>query len=323
MKASFRAKANIALIKYWGKSNKNLNLPSTGSISITLDSLYSDTEIIFTDGLDRDYLYIDGKEAISQPYRLSSCLNLIRKEAKMNNFAMIRSNNNFPTASGLASSASGFAAITMAASKALDLNLSKRQLSVIARHGSGSAARSIYGGFVEMILGKKIDGTDSFAKQISPSTHWPLEVVIAITDIRNKKIDSRSAMNLSSSTSPYYKDWVRDSSAELAIAREAIIKKDFEALSIVSQSNCLKMHSVIMTTQPPIVYWNKATLSCIDLIIDLQRSGIPVFFTIDAGPQVKAICEPIFTNKVSSLLKEVSGVKNIIISKLDNSLDIF
>ena len=322
MKTSFKAKANIALIKYWGKSNKNLNLPSTGSISITLDSLYSDTEITFKDELDRDYLYIDDKEAIAQPYRLRNCLDLIRKEAKINNYATVRSKNNFPTSSGLASSASGFAAITMAASKALDLNLSKSQLSVIARHGSGSAARSIFGGFVEMVLGKKSDGTDSFAKQISTSSHWPLEVVIAITDKRNKKIDSRSAMNLSSSTSPYYKDWIRDSSAELSMAREAIFKKDFEALSIVSQSNCLKMHSVIMTTQPPINYWNKATLSCIDLIIDLQRSGTPVFFTIDAGPQVKAICEPTFTSKVASLLREVCGVKNIIVSKLDNSLDI-
>ena len=322
MKASFKAKANIALIKYWGKSNKNLNLPSTGSISITLDSLYSDTEITFKDELDRDYLYIDDKEAIAQPYRLRNCLDLIRKEAKINNYATVRSKNNFPTSSGLASSASGFAAITMAASKALDLNLSKSQLSVIARHGSGSAARSIFGGFVEMVLGKKSDGTDSFAKQISTSSHWPLEVVIAITDKRNKKIDSRSAMNLSSSTSPYYKDWIRDSSAELSMAREAIFKKDFEALSIVSQSNCLKMHSVIMTTQPPITYWNKATLSCIDLIIDLQRSGTPVFFTIDAGPQVKAVCEPTFTSKVASLLREVCGVKNIIVSKLDNSLDI-
>ena len=322
MKASFKAKANIALIKYWGKSNKNLNLPSTGSISITLDSLYSDTEITFKDELDRDYLYIDDKEAIAQPYRIRNCLDLIRKEAKINNYATVRSKNNFPTSSGLASSASGFAAITMAASKALDLNLSKSQLSVIARHGSGSAARSIFGGFVEMVLGKKSDGTDSFAKQISTSSHWPLEVVIAITDKRNKKIDSRSAMNLSSSTSPYYKDWIRDSSAELSMAREAIFKKDFEALSIVSQSNCLKMHSVIMTTQPPIIYWNKATLSCIDLIIDLQRSGTPVFFTIDAGPQVKAICEPAFTSKVASLLREVCGVKNIIVSKLDNSLDI-
>ncbi|OUU78780.1 MAG: diphosphomevalonate decarboxylase [Gammaproteobacteria bacterium TMED78] len=320
MKASFKAKANIALIKYWGKTNRELNLPAVGSISITLDSLWSDTEVVFDESLERDFLYINGEDFSNPIDRIKSCLDLIRKEAKVDFFAKIISKNNFPTASGLASSASGLAAIVLAASKALNLELSPRKLSIIARHGSGSAARSIYSGFVEMFVGKNSDGSDSFAKQIAPASHWPLEVVIAVTDTKKKEIGSRAAMELSALTSPFYNEWIKSSVSDLAIARDAIMNKDFESLSSITQSNCIKMHSVIMTSNPPVLYWNQATLACIKMIMDLQKSGVPVFFTVDAGPQVKAICKPESTVMISDLLKKIPGVKKMIISTIDNSL---
>ena len=200
--ARARARANFALIKYWGKAQDVLNVPAVGSISITLEALWSDTEVEFGGGLSADDFVLDGRRRSADLGKVSACLDLLRAMAGTQERAVVRSTNNFPTGAGLASSASGFAALVTAAAAALELDLAPRELSIIARQGSGSAARSIFGGFVEMHAGVADDGRDSFAEPLLDAARWPLEVVIAITAKNEKEVDSRSGMTRSAQASP-------------------------------------------------------------------------------------------------------------------------
>ena len=316
MKATIRARANIALIKYWGKADAALNVPAVGSLSITLDALWSETEVEFDTGLPADTLSLNGQTRSDQLGRVTECLNLLRSRAGIESPARVVSRNNFPTGAGLASSASGFAALATAAARALDLDLSPRDLSIIARQGSGSAARSIFGGFVEMHAGSMPDGTDSFAEPLLEAEAWPLEVVIAITEHGEKAVGSRAGMEQSASSSPYYPEWVAGSPDDLARARQAVLSRDFETLTGVAEHNCLKMHAAAMAAEPPLIYWNAATVACLHAVRALRDSGVPVFFTIDAGPQLKAVCAPGASEDVEAALRAVPGVLNTLVSGL-------
>ena len=316
MKATIRARANIALIKYWGKADAALNVPAVGSLSITLDALWSETEVEFDAGLPADTLSLNGQTRSDQLGRVTECLNLLRLRAGIESPARVVSRNNFPTGAGLASSASGFAALATAAARALDLDLSPRDLSIIARQGSGSAARSIFGGFVEMHAGSMADGTDSFAEPLLEADAWPLEVVIAITEHGEKAVGSRAGMEQSASSSPYYPEWVAGSPDDLARARQAVLSRDFETLTGVAEHNCLKMHAAAMAAEPPLIYWNAATVACLHAVRALRDSGVPVFFTIDAGPQLKAVCAPGASEDVEAALRAVPGVLNTLVSGL-------
>lgn len=312
MQATVRARSNIALIKYWGKANAELNTPAVGSISITLDRLWTETTVRFAADLASDRLVLDGKERSDQLRRVSACLDLLRARAGVATRAEVISSNNFPTGAGLASSASGFAALVGAADQALELGLAPRELSVLARRGSGSAARSIFGGFVEMHKGELADGTDSFAEPLAAAGDFPLEVLVAITEAGEKKVGSGPGMTLSATSSPYYADWVNSHPADMATARDAIAAGDFARLADVSEFSCLKMHAAAMSTQPPLLYWNGATVDCLNRVRELRADGVPVFFTIDAGPQVKAICRPEAAASVQSALESMPGVREVI-----------
>ena len=293
MKAAARAHANIALVKYWGKADGGpLNIPAVGSISITLDALWSDTEVHFDRSLAADELTLNGRRRREQIDRVRRCLDLLRARAGVERAARVTSRNNFPTGAGLASSASGYAALTAAAARALNLSLTARESSIIARQGSGSAARSIYGGFVEMHAGSLPDGSDSFAEPLMPAEAWPLKLVVAVTAREEKQVSSRAGMTRSAATSPYFPAWVANSPADLRQAREAIINRDFEALADVAERNCLSMHAAAMAARPPLLYWNAATVACLEAVRALRLAAVPVFFTIDAGPQLKAVCAP-------------------------------
>jgi diphosphomevalonate decarboxylase len=287
-----------------------------GSISITLDALWSDTEIEFASGFQEDDFVLDGNRRSADLGKVSACLDLLRALKGTKDRAVVRSSNNFPTGAGLASSASGFAALVTAAAAALELDLSLRELSIIARQGSGSAARSIFGGFVEMHAGSAEDGSDSFAEPLLDAARWPLEVVIAVTTKDEKQVDSRSGMTRSAQASPYYPAWVATHPADLDTARDAIRRRDFAALAEVAERNCLKMHAAAIAARPPLIYWNGATLQCIGVIQKLRREGLPVFFTIDAGPQVKAICEPRVRGQVEQALRPLPGVLEVLTSSL-------
>ena len=316
MKSRVRARANIALVKYWGKADPVLNIPAVGSISMTLDALWSETEVAFDSSLSEDRLLLNGESRPEQSERVSRFLDLFRRQAGVESFARVVRENNFPTGAGLASSASGFAALAAAASQALDLTLPLRDLSIIARQGSGSAARSIFGGFVEMHAGSEPDGSDSFAEPLLDGGLWPLECVIAITERGEKKTGSRSGMEQSAATSAFYPAWVATSEEDIRVGREAVLAKDFESLATVTEHSCLKMHAAAMANKPPLIYWNPATVACMREVQSLRASGNPVCFTIDAGPQVKVVCEPTARATVVEAISGVSGVADVLVSGL-------
>lgn len=322
MKAQARARSNIALVKYWGKADSRLNLPAVGSISITLQKLWSDTSVEFDAALRADELTLDGARRSEQLARVTACLDLLRGLANVAARARVSSRNSFPTGAGLASSASGFAALVGAAAAALELELAPRELSILARRASGSAARSIFGGFVEMHVAKRADGTDSFAEPLLAADAWPLEVVVAITATREKDVSSGSGMTRSAESSPYYRAWVESHPQDLATARAAIGARDFAALGEVAETNCLKMHAAAMAASPPLLYWNGATVECLNRVRTLRAEGCPVFFTIDAGPQVKAVCAPEARSRVRAALADVPGVLDTLVTGLGPGLEI-
>jgi diphosphomevalonate decarboxylase len=315
-RATARAGANFALVKYWGKADARLNVPAVGSISITLDSLYTETEVDLVPTERSDELVLDGKRRDEDIEKISACIDLLRRKAGVETRVRVTSRNNFPTAAGLASSASGFAALVRAAEAAFGLTLTPRERSIVARQGSGSAARSIFGGFVEMRAGSAPDGSDSFAEPLLESNEWPLEVVIAVTAKGEKEIGSRSGMTRSASSSPYYAAWVAGQPPDLAVARAAIRSRDFAALADVAEHNCLKMHAAALAAVPPLVYWNGATVECLHAVRRLRAAGVPVLFTIDAGPQLKAVCAPGARAQVERTLRAVPGVLELLTSAL-------
>lgn len=316
MRATALAQPNIALVKYWGKRDDALNLPAAGSLSITLDGLHTRTSLAFDPDLDADEFTLDGRSEAGQTRRIGAFLDLVRTRAGINTRARVESANDFPTGAGLASSASGFAALAVAADRALGLGLTPRELSILARRGSGSAARSIFGGFVGMSAGERADGGDAFATPLLDAAAWPLQVVVAITTRAAKAIGSRAGMTASRQTSPFYRDWIASVGHDLAEARAAVQARDFAKLAAVSEASCLAMHAVMLSTRPGLVYWNAATLACVHCIMALRATGAGVFFTIDAGPQVKAVCLPGDAARVGAALRGLPGVEAVLASGL-------
>ncbi|TVQ27320.1 MAG: diphosphomevalonate decarboxylase [Wenzhouxiangella sp.] len=325
--AAARAGANIALVKYWGKRDARLNLPAAGSISVTLSALVTETRLDVIGGGAltpssslADELYVNGQPAA--PERVSAVLDLMRQLAGGGPAFRVESRNNFPTGAGLASSASAFAALVVAADRALNLSLPPSRLSELARRGSGSAARSIFGGFVEMLPGHAADGSDAVARPLTSVEDWPLEVVVAITETGPKAVSSTDGMNLTMRTSPYYPAWVESVAADLDTARQAIADRDFERLAEVGESSALKMHASALAAQPGLIYWNPATLACMQAIRELRAAGTGAFFTVDAGPQVKAICLPEAAAVVSARLAEIPGVARVVGSGLGQGAEV-
>ena len=292
------AHPNIALIKYWGKQAGDGNLPATPSVSITLDDLASTTRLEQSPDGD-DHIVLDGERAVDP--KISACLSMLRADFEIPPIS-IDSANNFPTAAGLASSASGFAALITAVDTFAHLGLSDDDRAVYARRASGSAARSIYGGFASL------GPPDWVARPVLAADAWPLNVVIAITDENRKPVSSSLGMKTSEETSPYYEPWVSSTARDYEAALQAIADRDFEHLAALSEASCLKMHGVMQSSQPPMIYWRPATLTCIHAIQDMRVRGLPVFFTIDAGPQIKAVCLPDAVDRVAEELAGIPGV---------------
>ncbi|MEO7131741.1 MAG: diphosphomevalonate decarboxylase [Dermatophilaceae bacterium] len=317
MQATAEAHPNIALVKYWGKRDAALNLPACGSLSITLDTLVTRTRVRFDDELAADRLARDGQSSPRELTRVSDCLDLLRARAGTDVRASVETSNSFPTGAGLASSASGFAALVVAASAALGLVLESRELSVLARRGSGSAARSIFAGFVEMAAGERADGEDAYAAELLAPQEWPLAVVVAVTSNEAKDISSGVGMERSRTTSPFYPAWVETTPADLDLARRAVATRDFAALAEVSEHSCLKMHATMLSSSPGLLYWSGATVDCLHRIRHLrERDGVAAFFTVDAGPQVKAVCLPEDAARVADALREVPGVQSVLTAGL-------
>ncbi len=291
------AHPNIALIKYWGKQARPGNYPATPSLSITLDTLTTRTEV--STAVDDDEFFLD--DEFKHDAKVTACLAALRTSYDIPPLC-IRSTNNFPTAAGLASSASGFAALVCAIDGHCELQLSKAELSAHARVASASAARSMFGGFVGL------SEPDWTASELLDPEVWPLTTVIAITAMEAKLTSSSEGMRITAATSPFYPAWITSTEEDFRQGVKHVLAQDFDSLATLAEHSCLKMHGLMMSSQPGLVYWNAATLTCIQAIITLRADGLPVFFTVDAGPQVKAVCQPEVATAVADALATIPGV---------------
>ncbi|HAL93032.1 MAG TPA: diphosphomevalonate decarboxylase [Verrucomicrobia bacterium] len=284
------APANIALVKYWGKRDEALNLPVTGSLSISLGPLGSHVELARGKGEEAG-VWLNGKKLptdSSFARRASAYLDLFRPAADF--FFDLKARNTVPTAAGFASSASGFAALAKAVDGLFGWGLSMRELSILARLGSGSAARSLADGFVEWHAGTAPDGMDSFAERLD--MEWPeLRVGAVVLCSDEKPIGSREGMKRSVETCEFYREWPGRVARDLAALKTAIAKKDFAALGEVAEANALAMHALMAATRPPIVYALPETVAAMRKIWVAREGGLPVWFTMDAGPNVKLLFE--------------------------------
>ena len=286
-----RAYTNIALIKYWGKENQELIIPMNNSLSLTLDAFYTETEVTFSKELKEDQFYLDNQWQDSKAtLKVSRFLDFVRSKTDSSLRAVVKSKNFVPTAAGLASSASGLAALAGAASDALNLNLTPEELSRLARRGSGSACRSIYGGFAEWQKGYS-DET-SYAVQI-PSSDFEndLSMIFVVVNDAQKDISSRDGMQRTVETSAFYDGWLQTVPQDLAKAKKAIKEKDFIALGEVSESSALKMHGTTLAATPPFTYWSAESMKVMSLVRQIRIGGLPCYFTMDAGPNVKLLVE--------------------------------
>lgn len=320
MKASAIANANMALVKYWGKRDSDLILPQAGSISMTMSGMTAHTTVEFGDDFEKDVFILDGKEykVESEAYDdyIGKFMSIVRVMSGVNIRAKIQSENNFPTGAGLASSAAGFAALSKAIDSALNMNLSDKELSILARQGSGSATRSIFGGFAEWKCGEKSDGSDSYAEQIADENYWPeFRLVACVTSRKEKKVKSRAGMNQTVNTSPFYSNWVESTKKDVDSMKELIKKKDFTKVGELAEHNALKMHAVMMTTCPSLIYFNPLSLELMHYVQDARDNGLELYFTIDAGPQIKILCLEKDVESLQSDLARFTNLEEIIVTK--------
>jgi diphosphomevalonate decarboxylase len=313
------AHSNIALVKYWGKradAPAELNLPAVGSLSMTLDALWTETFIEPSATADTFLLdeQLQGGKVAGKVFAHLDRM-WARGAGGQRPALRVRSINHLPTAAGLASSASGFAALTMAAAGAFELELPSSELASLARMGSGSAARSIFGGFVRLDRGSAPDGSDCVTRPIAEGDHWPLSLVVVQTTRGSKPIGSTEGMEASRQTSPYYQPWVDTSAADLDAAQSAIEERDLSRLGAIVEHSCFKMHACMMATVPPILYWKPTTVAVVQEVWAARAEGLAGYVTIDAGPHVKVLCEAKDSEALAERLGRVAGVQAVTICR--------
>lgn len=279
---------------------------------MNLDGLFTRTTVTFSASLPTDSLLINSKPVSGKGLeRVSSILDLVRGMAKFNERAEVTSENNFPAGAGIASSAAAFAALALASSKAAGLDLTEPELSVLARRGSGSASRSISAGFVEWKMGES--ESDSYAYSIAPADHWNLADCVAIVSAEHKKTGSTEGHAIAG-TSPLQNARVADAARRLEICRNAILNKDFEAFANIIEHDSDMMHAVMMTSNPPLMYWQAATVEIFHQVREWRAGGLPAGYTVDAGANVHVLCLGEHAKEVEKRLRELPGVTDVLVA---------
>jgi diphosphomevalonate decarboxylase len=301
---------NIAFIKYWGNRDNALRLPANGSISMNLAGLETRTRVQFDPELKIDTLTLNGRRSTGPALkRVTALLDLVRESSGLTLRAKVTSENNFPMGAGIASSASAFAALAVAASEAANLHLSEADLSRLARRGSGSACRSVPGGYVEWQAGQ--GDADSFAYSIAPPEHWDLVDCVAVVSQAHKHTGSTEGHALAH-VSPLQSARLAGAPHRLDECRRAILQQDFAAFTRVVELDSYMMHAVMMTSTPPLLYWQPGTLAVLQAVRDWRQDGLPACCTIDAGPNVHVICPAADAEEVVRRLRQVQGVRQVL-----------
>ena len=306
------APSNLAFLKYWGKKDSKLRIPYNNSISVNLGNAKTITSVSFSPELEQDIIIVNGNEkdaTSSFAIRVSRHLDRLRELANEKSKATVKTENTFPESVGIASSASGFAALTVAAANALDLQLDEKELTIFARLGLGSDCRSIPDGFVEWIAGDSND--TSFAKQIAPPDHWDISIVTVIVSKDAKKLTSTSGHELAVA-SPFFKSRMETIDIHLNEVRKAILNKDFELFGREIETEAISLHSIAMTSpfmangwNSGAYYWTPDTMELIRAVQEWRSTGLEVYFTLDAGPTVHLICRREDESKVERAVKDI------------------
>jgi diphosphomevalonate decarboxylase len=303
--ATARAFPNIALVKYWGKRDEALMLPAAGSLSLTLDAFATTTTVeTLTEATEDRFVLNEVEQSGESLRRVTRFLDLVRDLADSNVHALVRSHNEAPTGAGLASSASGFAALAVAAASAYGLDLDRSALSRLARRGSGSAARSLIDGVSVWHAG---DGDEtSYAEPVAAPE---MSMIIVTVDGRQKAISSRTAMRLTALTSPFYPAWVTSTEQNLQAMLEACRDNDFSRIGRITESHALRMHAVIQSCDPPVRYLTPTSIAVFDAVAALRESGVEAYATADAGPNVAVISRPADAERVAEALAPYGEVR--------------
>ena len=302
--------SNIAFIKYWGNTDQHLRLAANSSLSMNLADLTIKARVHFDSDLETDTLLINGNPAAdSAAQRVFTHLDWVRRRAGLAWRARVSTESNFPAGAGIASSAAAFAALALAGTSAAGLSLSEAELSALARRGSGSASRSVPEGFCQWLAG----GTDetSYATSIAPVNHWDLCDLVAIVSREHKQVGSTGGHALAGS-SVLQPARVASAPERFERCKAALLAKDLETMGPIIEEDAVMMHSVMMTSQPPLYYWTPATLELIHVTATWRADGLPVYFTIDAGSNVHLICEAQHADQVESAARALPGVSDVL-----------
>lgn len=311
MKATAIAPSNVAFIKYWGKKDAVLRLPENGSISMNLSGLTTMTTVEFHADYREDFIEINGVREGNKGSRVVLHLDRVRKSAGIKEKAKVVSVNNFPSDTGLSSSASGFAALTVAAAAAAGLKLGEKELSILARQGSGSACRSIPGGFVEWLDGVTSD--TSYAVSLQPPDWWDISDVVAVVNEGKKSVSTTKGMELAFS-SPFFRVRLARIKEKLMKAKELLAEKRFVPFGELIETEALEMHAVMLTSTPSLMYWTPGTLRIMKSVKKWRDGGLPVYFTINTGQDIHLLCESKTVDALKKKLADVEGVQNVIVN---------
>ena len=309
--ATAQSNPNIAFVKYWGGRDAALNLPLNDSISMNLSDATTVTTVEWGD-FAVDTLAIDDQPATAaQTARVSRHLDHLRKLAGVNLRARVVSRNSFPMGTGMASSAAGFAALTVAGCAALGLDLAERELSALARLGSGSACRSVPGGFTRWHAGH--DHASSYAETVAPPDHWDLRDVLAVVSTEHKAVGSAEGHTLAH-TSPFLEARLADLPRRLARVQEALLARDLATLGEELEAEAIALHVLAMTSRPPLLYWAPATIEIMRLCPIWRAEGLPAYFTLDAGPNVHLICEAATAPALKERLQALASAQRVLVN---------
>ncbi|MEK7096813.1 MAG: diphosphomevalonate decarboxylase [Patescibacteria group bacterium] len=306
MKATAIAPSNIAFIKYWGKKDEDLKIPENGSISMNLSNLITTTTVEFDSKYKKDLISINSKSNEQEENRIIKHLNLIRKKANIKLRAKVVSSNNFPDGTGLSSSASGFAALTVAGARAAGLNLEESELSILARQGSGSACRSIPNGFVEWV--------GEGAKSLYPPKYWNIVDVVAIISQDKKDISSTDGQKLAQ-TSPFFETRLNNIGEKIKRFKKTLETKNFTEFGEIIEGEALELHAIMLTSTPSLIYWQPETIKLMKLAKKWRSEGLEVYFTVNTGQDIHLIIEEKNSKALVKKLKDIKEVKKMIINQ--------
>jgi len=318
MKQTAKAPANIAFIKYWGKSDAALRLPLNDSLSMNLSGAYTVTTVKFSRDVKKDEVTLLGGEfSDAEVSRVVEGLDRIRVRAGVEHRARVVTKNTFPKGAGSAASASGFAALTLAGFASLGVQMTEKELTIFARLGSGSACRSIPDGFVVWEQGK--DSETSYAYSLFSPTYWDIRDILVIVDKRMKKVSTTEGME-TITTSPHLHSRLEAVPLRMEQIKQAIREKNFTQFGEIVEEDCLDMHSVMQTQSPPLRYWNETTERVMSAVKNWRNGGgsnegLPVYFTIDAGPNVHLLCEGKDEARLLTMVRTLDGIEEIILNK--------